>query len=170
MRRLMPLIALLVAVSGVASEPFVTVVGRKINLLPAGKIQAACGTSKPVFGCTNMDATLLTACKASDSLYRITAVARLTPVVYMVSHTILAHEMAHVADVAGQLKWYARALGKAVYETEEACEASARVARMTFGHRLREFQNISALKQDGPEAARLAEAKTAGSIRAALGD
>jgi hypothetical protein len=170
MRRFMPLIALLVAVSAVAAEPFVTVVGRKVNLIPAGKIQAACGTSKPVFGCTTMDATLLTSCNASDALYRITAAARLTPVVYMVSHTILAHEMAHVADVAGHLRSYAKALGKAVYETEEACEASARVARMTFGRRLRDFQNISALKQDGPDAGRVADAKAAASIRAALGD
>ena len=173
MRRLVAWFALLVAVSAVsavAGEPFVTVVGPKINLVAPATIQKACATSKPVFGCTNMDATLFTSCQAKSSLFRISATARLTPVVYTVSHTILAHEMAHVADVSSQLKWYAQDLGKATYETEEACEAFAAIARTTFGARVREFQNVSARKQDGHDATRVAAARRAQSTRADLGD
>ena len=170
MRRFVSLIALLVAGSAVAGDPVVTVVGTKINAVPPAMIQSVCGTKGPVFGCTKMDASLYTACEAASSLFRIRAAARVTPTVYTISHSVLAHEMAHVADVVGQLKMFAKALGKPTYETEAACEASARVARMTFGHRLRDFQNISALKQDGRDAVRVAEGQAAMSTRAALGD
>ena len=170
MRRFVSLIALLVAGSAVAADPVVSVVGTKINAVAPAMIQSVCGTNSPVFGCTKMDASLYTSCEAASSLFRIKAVAHLKPTVYAVSHSVLSHEMAHVADVVGQLKTFAKLLGKATYETEEACEASARVARMTFGHRLRDFQNISALKQDGRDAVRVADAKAAQSTRAALGD
>jgi hypothetical protein len=151
MRRIILVIVWLVASSVSAGQSYVDIDNPKIRILPADKLPLVCNTDPSIRACTQMRATLSTACNAAPHFYEMSAIVRLTPDVFTATTALLQHEMAHVADVAALLRTHVRKLGKDKFETLEGCEAAARIARDTFAIKLQNAQQITDLRRDGKE-------------------
>jgi hypothetical protein len=173
MRRFAGVVALLFVPLSVLASGAVEVAHPNVTVLPFQRVQEECRSAKTVSACMHLDAMLMTSCNAVDGITRMSAVVKLTPKVFATSLTMLPHEIGHLADFVHLLKKHNRKLIEPVFDSIEACEASARVAQMTFGQKLRSFQHTSAHRRDRRDAPRVATkvaAKVASTTPADLGD
>lgn len=169
MRRFAAVFALLVLPQSALASGAVEVAHPRVTVLPFQRVQEECRTEKRVNACMHLDAMLMTTCNAVDGMARMSAAVKLTPNVYATSLTMLPHEIGHLADFVHLLKQHNRKLMEPVFDSVEACEASSRVAQMTFGQKLRSYQHASAHRRDRREGPKVAT-KVAGTTPADLGD
>ena len=169
MRRFAGVVALLFIPLSLLASGAVEVAHPRVTILPFQRVQEECRSAKTVNACMHLDATLMTTCNAVEGIIQMSAMVKLTPNVYATSLTMLPHEIGHLADFVHLLKQHNRRLMEPVFDSVEACEASARVAQMTFGQKLRSYQHASAHRRDRRDAPKVAT-KVAGATPADLGD
>ncbi|HVS32531.1 MAG TPA: hypothetical protein VMS98_13895 [Thermoanaerobaculia bacterium] len=169
MRRFAGVVALLVVPLSALASGAVEVISPRVTVLSFQRVQEECRTAKRVNACMHIEAMLMTSCTAVDGIARMSAGVRLTPNVFTISLTMLPHEMGHLADFVHLLREHNRKLIEPAFDSIQACAATARVAEMTFGQKLRSYQQTSAHRRDRREASKVAAGRP-GPTPADLGD
>lgn len=148
MRRLewlLPVLAV-VALEAVASihipGPKVTIASpEQIGRMTAGKTLTGCTTFREI--------ALVCDCRPEGKGWRIAAIARAIPHVYLSNFQYLQHELLHIWDFREYLEKHAKALGAIPFTSHKACDDHALAAAIAFPETMKKITRLSSARRDG---------------------
>ena len=105
---------------------------------------------RTLVGCTTFrEVALICDCKEEGGSWKLAAVARAIPYVYLSNIQFLRHELLHIFDFRQYLGQHVKSLGAIMFATRKACDAHAMAAALAFPDTMKKITRLSSARRDG---------------------